>query len=179
MNDLLQGVNIYLIGMMGAGKTTIGKRLSKKLSYRFSDTDTAIEAIARTKISEIFAIEGETYFRELETKVLSELSIYTRCVVSTGGGIVEKRTNWSYLRQGLIIWLNTDLEILRKRLASDTNRPLASKLETLFTSRYPLYAQADLTIDIDTNRSPDDIADKIVEMIPSVLKLQSPINNQT
>ncbi|GAB4524066.1 MAG: shikimate kinase [Pleurocapsa sp.] len=172
MNNLLQGVNIYLIGMMGAGKSTIGQHLAEKLEYRFVDTDTTIETIAKTTITDIFATEGEPYFRELESKVLSELSVYTRCVIATGGGIVQKQINWSYLRHGLIIWLNPDLEILQKRLAEDRTRPLASKLETLLTTRRPLYAQADLTIDINNEESPEDITNRIIDLIPTVLKSQ-------
>ena len=172
MNNLLQGLNIFLIGMMASGKTTVGGYLARQLNYRFFDTDSAIETIAKKSISAIFATEGEVYFRELESKVLSELSLYTRCVISTGGGIVQQKTNWSYLRNGLVVWLDTDLEILQKRLAQDTQRPLANKLETLLTTRRPLYGQADLTIKIEGERSPEAIAEEIVQRIPSVLKPQ-------
>ena len=75
MSNLLQGLNIYLIGMMGSGKTTVGNHLAQSLNYRFIDTDHTIEAIAKKPISAIFEQSGEAYFRELETKVLAELSI--------------------------------------------------------------------------------------------------------
>ena len=172
MNNLLQGLSVYLIGMMGSGKTTIGKYLSQQLDYRFVDTDAAIAALAQKSIPEIFATEGESYFRELETKVLAELSTYTRCAIATGGGIIQKQINWSYLRQGLVVWLDTDLKILQKRLAEDDSRPLAPQLESLLTTRRPLYAQADLQIAIATEQSPKAIATQIVEMIPTVLKKQ-------
>ena len=177
MNNLLHGISVYLIGMMGSGKTTIGKYLSQQLDYRFIDTDTTIATIAEKSIPEIFSTEGESYFRELETKVLEELSTYTRCVIATGGGIIQKQVNWSYLRQGLVVWLDTDLHILQKRLAGDESRPLVSQLESLLTTRRPLYAQADLHIAIAQEQQPLAIATQIVEKIPSVLKPQPKIKN--
>ena len=170
MSNLLQSLNIYLIGMMGSGKTTVGKCLARNLDYRFVDTDDIIEAIAKKPISEIFQQSGEAYFRELETKVLSELSVYTRSVVATGGGIIQQRTNWSYLQQGLVVWLDVDLEILKKRLAQDQTRPLADKLESLLETRRPLYDQGDLRIAIESQQSPEDISVQIIEAIPTVLK---------
>ena len=172
MSDLLQGLNLYLIGMMGAGKTTVGKHLARELNYRFCDTDRVIEAIAKKPISEIFQSEGEAHFRELETKVLDELSTYTRSIISTGGGIIQQHLNWSYLRQGLVVWLNVDLEILQKRLRQDESRPLANKLESLLEIRRPLYAQADLQITIAKEQSACSIAEQIVQAIPTVLKKQ-------
>lgn len=173
-NNLLQGINVYLIGMMGAGKTTIGKYLAKQLDYRFFDTDAAIANVTQKSIPEIFATQGEAYFRELESKVLAESSSYTRCVVSTGGGIVQQQTNWSYLHHGLIVWLDTDLKILQKRLAHDRDRPLANQLESLLENRRPLYAQADLKIAIfEESRSPADISAEIIDLIPTVLKSQA------
>lgn len=170
MSNLLQGINVYLIGIMGSGKTTVGKHLAQQLNYRFVDTDEAIEEIAKTTIAEIFATEGESYFRELETRVLAEFSVYTKCVVSTGGGIIQRPINWSYLRQGLVVWLNTDLKILQKRLAGDRSRPLANQLENLLETRRPKYAQADLSIAIVQEKLPEDIATDIISKIPTVLK---------
>ncbi len=177
MNNLLQGLSIYLVGMMGSGKTTIGKYLSQQLDYRFVDTDEAIANVAQKSIPEIFASEGESYFRELETRVLAELSTYTRCAIATGGGIIQKQINWSYLRQGLVVWLDTDLAILQKRLSNDDSRPLASQLENLLTIRRPLYSQADLRIEIATEHPPEAIASSIVEQIPTVLKSSSELKN--
>ena len=172
MSNLLQGLNIYLIGMMGSGKTTIGKLLARDFDYRFVDTDGTIEAIANCSITSIFEQSGETYFRELETKVLSELSVYTRSVISTGGGAIEQQINWSYLRQGLVVWLDVDVEILKKRVAKDSTRPLADKLEPLLEKRRPLYAQADLRIAIDSERFPQELSAQIIEAIPTVLRSQ-------
>ena len=172
MSDLLQGLNIYLIGMMGSGKTTVGKHLAHQLQYRFIDTDQTIEAIAKKSIPAIFQESGEANFRQLETQVLNSLSIYTRSVVATGGGIIGLPINWSYLRNGLVVWLDVDVEILKKRVAQNQNRPLAGKLESLLETRRPLYAQADLQVAIESEQSPSDAAAQIVELIPSVLKSQ-------
>lgn len=172
MSDLLQGLNIYLVGMMGSGKTTVGKHLAKKLHYRFIDTDQIIEAIAKKPIPAIFAESGEANFRALETQVLDSLSTYTRAVVATGGGIVGLPINWSYLRNGLVVWLDVDVEILKKRVSQNTNRPLAGKLESLLEVRYPLYAQADLQVSTKSEQSPSEVATTIIELIPTVLKSQ-------
>ena len=172
MSNLLKGLNIYLIGMMGSGKTTVSRYLAQSLNYRLIDTDQTIEAIAKMPIANIFEQQGEAYFRELETKVLAELSVYTRSVVSTGGGIITQPINWSYLRQGLVIWLDVELEILQERVAKDDTRPLANQLESLLESRRPLYAQADLHITTKLEQSASEISAQIIETIPSVLKTQ-------
>ncbi|MGK7872761.1 MAG: shikimate kinase [Xenococcaceae cyanobacterium] len=175
--DLL-GTNIFCIGMMGAGKTTVGKLLAQQLGYRFFDTDVLIEQVAGQTINEIFATEGEESFRELEGKVLQELSAYTRSAIATGGGIVLRQKNWSYLHHGLIVWLDAPVEVLMKRLAEDTARPLlqeadlALKLTSLLEHRRPLYAQADLHIFIEDSQTPEQISSRVIEMIPTVLKNQ-------
>ena len=90
---MLNGTNIFLIGMMGAGKSTVGKLLAQKLGYNFLDTDPLIEKCAGKSIPEIFAKDGEETFRDLEQQVLSQVSAYTRLVVATGGGIVMRSLN--------------------------------------------------------------------------------------
>jgi shikimate kinase len=170
MTNLLQGLSIFLIGMMGTGKTTVGKVLAQHLGYRFLDTDVFIEKVAGQTISEIFAQEGENYFRELETQILAELSAYTRSVIATGGGIVMRPKNWSYLHHGLVVWLDAPVELLQKRLAEDNTRPLRDKLPSLLEKRQPLYEQADLHILIEENQTPEEIVAHLIERIPTVLK---------
>ncbi|HEY9825181.1 MAG TPA: shikimate kinase, partial [Stenomitos sp.] len=150
----LKGTNLYLIGMMGAGKSTAGQLLAQRLGYQFFDTDAVITQAAGCSISQIFAESGEAVFRNLETQVLSQLAAHKRLVVATGGGIVLERMNWSHLRHGLIVWLNPTLETLWQRLQADTTRPLLQDsnprqtLEQLLMQRQPLYQQADLCIEI-------------------------------
>ena len=176
MGDRLQGLNLYLIGMMGTGKTTVGQRLAKELGYRFFDTDVLIERVAQKSINELFAEEGETFFRELESQVLGEVSACTRSVIATGGGAVLRPVNWGYLRHGLIIWLDAPISLLIERLAEDDTRPLLKmdnlslKLETLLAERKSLYQEADLQIAIAKNENPEQIVSKILEQIPNVLK---------
>lgn len=178
MSDQLQGLNIYLIGMMGTGKTTVGQVLARKLSYRFFDTDVLIERVAQKSINDLFAEEGETYFRYLESQVLNHLSAYGRSVIATGGGIVLRQLNWSYLRDGLTIWLDAPVDLLVERLAEDDTRPLLKtdelphKLTTLLTERKALYQEADLHILIEAQETPDAITDKILTAIPTILKSQ-------
>lgn len=173
IDRLLRGLNIYLIGMMGSGKTTVGKALAHQLGYRFFDTDVLIERVAGKTIPEIFALSGESGFRDLETKVLQELSAETRSLISTGGGIIQQQINWSYLRLGLVIWLDVELEVLKERLAGDDSRPLADKLELLLAQRRPLYAQADLSIPISAHQTPEEVVTQILSQIPTVIKPRS------
>ena len=138
---------------MGAGKSTIGKLLAPKLGYRFIDTDDLIAAYARESVGEIFARHGEDYFRELETKVLAEVCCHSRLVVATGGGIVMRDRNWSYLHHGIVVWLDVPLEELWRRLSHSSHpRPLLQNprpfetLQELLAQRHDRYALADIRI---------------------------------
>ena len=173
--NLLKGVNVYLIGMMGSGKSTIGRILAQKLNYRFFDTDVLIEKVAQKTIPEIFATEGETYFRDLETRTLQEVSSYNHSAIATGGGIIQKTVNWGFLRQGLIVWLDADLDVLVERVSTDTNRPLAGELQSLLEKRLPLYAQADLKVRSDRVKTPEQVVMEIITKIPEKILSQ---NNQ-
>jgi shikimate kinase len=176
VNDLLKGMNVFLIGMMGVGKTTVGRLLARQLGYGFIDTDALIEQAAGKTINEIFARDGEDAFRQLESQVLSEVSAYTRLTIATGGGIAQQRFNWSYLRHGLIIWLDAPVEVLIKRLQDDTTRPLlqnddpAQALQKLLDQRRSLYAEADLHIPIDGSETPEQLVSRIMAKIPDVLQ---------
>lgn len=186
MNDLLKGINIYLIGMMGSGKTTVGHLLAHQLGYRFFDTDILIEKIADRTVNEIFAENGEEAFRQLESQVLSDLSAYTNLAIATGGGIVMRRFNWSYLRHGLIVWLDAPVDVLVERLKSDRTRPLlqnanpAQALSQILEQRRSLYAEADLHIRVNASETPEQIAARVIAEIPTVLKGdEESVNNPT
>jgi shikimate kinase len=174
--NLLQGINVYLIGMMGAGKTTVGRSLARHLGYGFLDTDEVITKAAKLSINEIFAQEGELAFRQLESDVLGQVCAYTKLCIATGGGIILKQENWGKLHHGLIVWLDVPIDLLYSRLAEDNTRPLLQdphpkeKLQSLLKQRQNLYAEADLHIIISENDTPEDIALRIIEKIPTVIK---------
>jgi len=179
VNDVLKGVNLFLIGMMGAGKSTVGKILAERLNYRFFDTDAVIEQSTQQSIAQIFSESGESAFRELETEVLSQLSAYTRMAIATGGGIVTERKNWSYLHHGIVVWLDVPAEVLYERIKHDTSRPLLQTpnpiqtLNVILNQRRSLYAQADLSVPVSAKDTPTDVADYVLETLPSVLKSSS------
>ncbi len=185
MQQLLQGVNVFLVGMMGTGKTTVGQKLAQRLNYRFFDSDVLIERVTGQSITDIFATQGEETFRQLETEALSELAACTKSVIATGGGMVLKPKNWSYLHHGLIVWLDVSIPILTQRLARDTTRPLLQasdlslKLQSLLEQRRPLYAQSDLQIIIDKYQTPDDTVDQILELVPTVIKTKLEISQES
>lgn len=176
LNHRLQGTNLYLIGMMGSGKTTTGQELATALGYRFMDTDRLIEQVAGQSVTEIFTQAGEATFRQLETQVLAELSGYHHLVVATGGGIILEPINWSYLHHGLVIWLQVAIPNLVNRLTGDTTRPLLTnatlteKLTTLAQAREPLYAQADLTLTISEELSPQHVSHAILEGLAKIIR---------
>lgn len=150
---MLQGVSLFLVGMMGSGKSTVGRLLAARLGYAFLDTDDLIEKIGGVSIEQFFTERGESAFRELETQVLASVSAHTRVVVATGGGAVIAQRNWGYLRHGVVLWLDAELETLARRLErSPSTRPLLAqsdlraRLEQLSNERRSLYAQADVHV---------------------------------
>ncbi|NDJ16667.1 shikimate kinase [Myxacorys almedinensis] len=168
---MLNGVNLYLIGMMGVGKTTIGQPLARHFGYQFVDTDHFIERATGQSISTIFAQSGEAIFRQLETATLAEVSARTCKVIATGGGIVLKRENWSFLRHGVIIWLDVPVEVLQNRLRHDANRPLLhhddlrENLIELLNERQALYAQADIRIRVAQTDTAEQVVQRTIAAI--------------
>lgn len=174
--NLLKGVNLYLIGMMGAGKTTIGRLLAKQLNYRFFDTDAIVEQTTEKPVSALFAELGEDSFRQIETQVLGELSAYTKLVIATGGGIVLQPSNWSYLHHGLVVWLDVPLDELYTRIQGNTNRPLLQTpdpqrtLQQILEQRSPLYAQADVRVAVSAGEPPRRVAQRVLDEIRTAIK---------
>ncbi len=164
--DRLRGTSLYLVGMMGAGKSTVGRFLAQRLGYQFFDTDAVIEQVTGQGIPDIFQQQGEAAFRSLETQVLADLCRYPRLVVATGGGIVQTPTNWGYLQHGVVIWLDVDPAILRQRLPSaDPARPLLqtpdpiATLTELLDRRRRYYAQADVHVRVESAVAVSTVAD--------------------
>ena len=177
LKQQLQGINIYLIGMMGCGKSSVGPELAKLLGYRFIDVDSVIAAAAGCSISEIFDSQGEAGFRLLETQVLHQISQWHSLVVATGGGVVTTSSNWGALRQGLVVWLQVDAAQLLARLqAQPGDRPMLQKpnpeteLLKLLQARAAQYSQADLSIAAGC-ANPAQVAAEIVAALPAVLKV--------
>jgi shikimate kinase len=146
--------NVYLVGLMGAGKTTIGRVLAKRLAYSFIDSDHEIEARTGVSLPTIFEIEGEEGFRKREALVIADLASAPGRVVATGGGAVLRPDNRHNLQDsGLVVYLDVPLQTLCERTRNDKNRPLLqvsdplSKLKELYEQRDPLYRSiADLVV---------------------------------
>lgn len=148
--------NIVLVGLSGSGKTTIGNILSRLSSYSFVDTDEIIVKLQNRSINEIFAENGEEYFRDLETQVTKEVSDKDCQILSTGGGVVLRDENLkNFKKNGVVFYLKTSVETLLKRLEGDSSRPLLKtddvkkKLENMLNIRNSLYEKADVVIETD------------------------------
>lgn len=153
VRERLGARSLVLVGLMGCGKTSVGRRLSVALALPFVDADEAIEQAAGKTISEIFAEHGEDYFRDGERKVIGRLLRGGPQVLATGGGAYMNAETRDNIRQsGIAIWLNADLPILMRRVMRRENRPLLktkdpeARMRELMEQRYPVYAGADLTV---------------------------------
>lgn len=172
----LEGLNIYLVGMMGAGKSAVGRPLAERLGYRFIDADTTLELAAGSTIPQVFAEQGEEGFRDLETAVLGRIATWHSLVVATGGGVVSRPVNWGLMHQGVVVWLDASEGVLLQRLRADpTPRPLLQtrnpegRLRELLEQRRPLYGQADLHIE-QRDGDPGQVADQVIAALPTVIK---------
>ncbi len=175
LKEKLGGRNIFLIGMMGSGKSQAGPVLAKMINYAFVDTDDVIEKASKQSISSIFEKDGEKVFRDVEKKVLKEISQHHSLVIATGGGLVTLPENWGILHQGIVIWLDLDLKRSIKRLESDKKkRPLligddlAENFSQIYESRKPIYLESDLRIEVE-DQNPYEVATMIAEHLPSIL----------
>ncbi|MCL6708629.1 shikimate kinase [Pseudomonas sp. R2.Fl] len=145
--------NLIFVGLMGAGKSVIGRLTATQLGLPFIDTDAEIERVSRMTISELFAAYGEEEFRALETRVIQRLLKSGPRVVSTGGGaFINENTRGEIEKGGISLWLRADLDVLWERVNKRDHRPLLKTenprqtLENLMSQRYPVYALADITI---------------------------------
>ncbi|MET0257723.1 MAG: shikimate kinase [Methylobacterium sp.] len=163
--------SVVLVGLMGAGKTTIGRRLAQLLDLPFVDTDQEIEDAARMSVAELFAAYGEPEFRALEARVVARLVEGGRQVIATGGGAYMNEATRRLLRErSVTVWLKADLDTLMERVAKRPTRPLLrtadprATLRDLMDKRYPVYAQADLHIH-SRNVKRDVIAREIIQSL--------------
>ena len=146
---LLAGRTIVMVGMMGAGKSSVGRRLASRLGMAFADADTEIEQAANQSIPEIFEQHGEAYFRDGERRVIQRLLDGPPKVIATGGGaFIQPETRAAILERGISVWLKADRDLLLQRVRRRNNRPLlkggdpAEIIEKLIAERYPVYEEA-------------------------------------
>lgn len=163
---------VVLVGLMGAGKSAIGRRLATRLHLPFIDADTEIEAAAGCTIAEIFARDGEPVFRAVERKIITRLLTERPAhILATGGGaFMDPETRAAIRRHGVSVWLRAELDVLLARTARRTHRPLLNQgdpreiLGRLMTQRYPVYAEADLTV-ISDERPPEGTVELVIEAL--------------
>lgn len=177
----LQGSNIYFIGMMGSGKSAVGDVVARRLgTYNFLDTDSIIESVTNATIPEIFSTEGEETFRDVESQVLDSVHAYLRCVISTGGGLICRTTNWSKLQTGIVIWLDVAPEVIMKRIEG-TDRPLLQTdtpletLKSLLEERKGKYSQADIRIEIEEGEDEGVVADNVIKAVHDYIDDNPPL----
>lgn len=171
---------VVLVGMMGAGKTAVGKVLATKLGVPFLDSDAEIETAANRSVAEIFSRDGEAFFREKESQVIERLLTKQTCILSTGGGaFLAPRNQQMISEQGISVWLNADLNLLWQRVRHKTTRPLLrtadplATLKGLYEYRVPIYAKSDLSVDVQPDYSIEETRDRVAQALltrPDVLE---------
>jgi shikimate kinase len=164
----LNGRPLVLVGMMGAGKTTVGRRLAARLGRQFIDSDEEIERAAQMSIPEIFEQRGEGEFRAGEMRVIARLLKENDIVLATGGGAFVNSDTRALVKAGAVsVWLKADLDLLFERVSRRANRPLLKTadpkgtLEKLIAERYPIYAEADLTV-VSRDVPQDNVAGDVI-----------------
>ncbi len=171
---------VVLVGMMGAGKTAVGRALAARLGVPFLDSDAEIESAANMTIPEIFERDGEPFFRTKETQVIGRLLDDEKGILSTGGGAFMSKENRQLISdRGASVWLRADLNVLWNRVRHKDTRPLLrtsdpfATLKALYEDRVPVYATADLIADSDGETSIENMVDRVVEAMlarPDVLE---------
>lgn len=165
------GRSIVMIGLMGAGKSSIGRRLATRLNLPFFDADTEIEAAAGCTIAEFFERHGEAEFRDGERRVIARLLENEPKVLATGGGaFMDEETRAAIAQTGISVWLRADLDTLVRRTSRRAERPLlntgdpARTLESLMETRHPVYALADIVVE-SNDGPPDETVERVVEAL--------------
>jgi len=168
--------SLVLVGLMGAGKSSVGRRLATRLGFDFIDADTEIEKAAGATIPEIFAEHGETAFRDGERKVIARLLDQPRIVLATGGGAFMNAETRARIRErGHSIWIKASLDVLTKRCARRSNRPLLANgdlrgtLDRLMRERYPVYAEAEFTV-TSLDGPHEAVVEEILQVLPEAYR---------
>lgn len=171
---------VVMVGMMGAGKTAVGRALAARLGVPFLDSDAEIERAANLTIPEIFTRDGEVFFRKRESEVIKRLLTSQRGILSTGGGAFLAEANRQLISQeGVSVWLNADLDLLWQRVKHKDTRPLLktqdpkATLEEIYRSRVPIYREADLSVTCDAGFSIEQMSNRVIDCLlerPDVLE---------
>jgi shikimate kinase len=171
LNALLGGRPLVLVGMMGAGKTTVGRRLAARLGRHFVDSDEEIEKAAGMTIEDIFATRGEAEFRTGEVRVIARLLKDRDLVLGTGGGAFMNAETRALVQSSAVsVWIKADFELLFQRVQRRSNRPLLKTanprqtLQDLIDKRYPIYAEADVTV-VSTDVPQDQVATEVMDAV--------------
>ena len=167
--------SIVFVGLMGAGKTAIGRKVAQALGLPFTDSDHEIETASRMTIPELFELYGEAEFRALEQRVILRILETGRQVLSTGGGaFMNEQTRLAIADHGISVWLKADIDILMERVSKKQNRPLLKNpdpravMEKLMAERYPVYAKAAVTVPTRDERK-EVIATEVIEALAAAL----------
>lgn len=167
--------SIVFVGLMGAGKTAIGRKVAQALGLPFTDSDHEIETASRMTIPELFELYGEAEFRALEQRVILRILEGGRQVLSTGGGaFMNEQTRQAIISHGISVWLKADIDILMERVSKKQNRPLLKNpdpravMEKLMAERYPVYAKAEVTVPTRDERK-EVIATEVIEALAAML----------
>lgn len=172
--------SIVLVGLMGAGKSAIGRRLAARLGLKFVDADAEIEKAAGCSIADIFEVHGEPAFREGERRVVARLLKEPPHVLATGGGaFMDAETRARIRERGISVWLRADIELLLARVSRRDDRPLLKQgdkreiLSQLIAQRHPVYAEADIVVDSE-DVPHDRMVDKIIAALNAHLRSRAP-----
>ncbi len=172
--------SLVFVGLMGAGKTVIGRRVADALKLPFIDSDHEIETVSRMTVPDLFAAYGESEFRSLERRVIARLLKSGPRVVSTGGGaFMSAQTRRAVARRGISVWLKADLPTLMERVGRRSNRPLLNNddpegvMRRLMDERYPLYAEADIVVH-SRNEAKEVIVAEVIAALDDHLQNQAP-----
>ena len=170
---------VVLVGMMGAGKTSVGRLLAQKLGLPFIDADSEIEQAAQATISEIFERDGEAVFRSGERRVIARLLEGPLCVLATGGGaFMSDETRGKIHERAISIWLRAELDLLVRRVGRRRDRPLLNTgnprdtLAKLLEVRSPIYGEADITVE-SGDQAPEQVAEAVIAALQAFLDKQS------
>lgn len=173
---------VVLVGMMGAGKTAVGRAVAARLGVPFLDSDAEIEAAANLSVPEIFQRDGEAFFRKRESEVIARLLKQERCILSTGGGAFLAESNREMIsRDGVSLWLNADLPLLWQRVRHKESRPLLrtpnpyATLAEIYRARVPVYEKADISVTCQPSLSIEAMASRVIAALaeqPDVLENQ-------